>query len=1025
MTPKYKVGDEVQCVSDPSLIGTIVEVSEFHAGIQWYRVNFGPAGRPKKAEIDLRPYIPAATPADNLLNGNIDGYQEFQRLLTYQRLLRDHPLRNNIYAFNASRTRFYPYQFKPLLKFLDSPKHRLLIADEVGLGKTIEAGLILTELRARQTVQRVLVVCPANLCHKWKLELKRRFGEEFHILSAREFAEFLQEYEDSPQETALNGVISLESIRQEPILEQLDALAPNFDLAIVDEAHHMRNFGRKQRRAGVLLARSADAMLHLTATPIHLGNENLFSLLNILDDEEFPDLFTVDSRFRENEPIVRTQVCLGYIPPSIDEAIDLLRQLNRSERVQTHPAYRGLLEILEEIVSGGGYSPQQRRLLLQAQRNLAELNLLGHIFTRTRKREVQTKLAVRKAYPIRLAFTELEKQFYNAVTVYVRAESEKHTDSPLIQKWMLNTPQRRMASSIPAMVKYYKENVGLNGQDSSEDSGVKDEDFDELSMTEVDLDSPRKNLQRIIEEWPKPGPDSKYDKLREILEGLRKNESPLKIMIFAFFKDTLRYLKRRLMHDGFTCDIISGDIAPDDRTKIVDRFREDPKFEILLSSRVGGEGLDFQFCDILFNYDLPWNPMEIEQRIGRLDRIGQESPVIRIYNFWIEGTIEQRILDRLYARIGIFERSIGELEMILGEELSTIERDILSKRLTAEEEEKLLEQKALAIESRLHQLEKLEKNAAQFIGTDQFFDEEVRMIKERRRFITGEQMRRFIVDFLRTNCPKSRLEYDSDTNLGKFFPDDRLRNLLTKYGNIGDVIRFLTPSASGIPITFDSQTAFDNPNSDFINVLHPLTQSIVRHYSEEGKSHSNAHHVILRTENLRPGTYLYFVNRLRVRAARGSNTLEMVIVDQNLNAACDEEAAEVVLGEMVEKGEDSKGPAYEVNLSFAKEASRKATEIFLDRVARIRNQTKRNNDAFVERRLESLRTSYGKNLNVKRSQLEKAIAKKRADRYLRMLRGTIRRLEAELENKERELQNQRSVRVEFDEIAAGILEVIN
>ena len=103
--------------------------------------------------------------------------------------------------------------------------------------------------------------------------------------------------------------------------------------------------------------------------------------------------------------------------------------------------------------------------------------------------------------------------------------------------------------------------------------------------------------------------------------------------------------------------------------------------------------MDFQFCDTLFNYDLPWNPMEVEQRIGRLDRIGQESNVIRIYNFWIEGTIEQRILDRLYTRIGIFERSIGELEMILGDELSTLERDILSKKLTPEEEDELLRAK--------------------------------------------------------------------------------------------------------------------------------------------------------------------------------------------------------------------------------------------------------------------------------------------------------------------------------------------
>ena len=1024
MTPKYKVGDEVQCVSDPSRIGTVVEVCEVHAGVQWYRVNFGAAGRPKMSQIDLRPFVPADKPSDNLQNGNIDGYQEFQRLITYLRLLREHPLRNNIYAFNASRTRFYPYQFKPLLKFLDSPKHRLLIADEVGLGKTIEAGLILTELRARQTVQRVLVVCPANLTGKWKMELKKRFGEEFQVLTARQFREFLQEYEESPHSSSINGIISLESIRQQSVLEQLEALAPGFDLVITDEAHYMRNFGRKQRRAGVLLGRSADAMLFLTATPIHLGSENLYSLLNILDDEEFPDLYTVDNRFRNNEPIVKAQICLGHIPPNVEDAIKFLEEISDSSRIHSNPVYSELIDKLEEIRSGSVIETEKRRLVLKAQRDLAELNFIGHIFTRTKKREVHTNMAQRLAFPIRLKFTEMESQFYDAVTAYVRAESEQRTDSPLIQQWMLNTPQRRMASSIPAMVEYYKENLGLNADDRSEDSEVLDEDFDDISSSAVDLGTARKLLQSILKRWPSKGPDSKYDQFIKILKELRKNEGFLKIMVFAFFKDTLRYLKRRLTADGFKCDIISGDVKPVERNLIIERFKEDSSFEVLLSSRVGSEGLDFQFCDTIFNYDLPWNPMEIEQRIGRLDRIGQESPVIRIYNFWIEGTIEQRILDRLYSRIDIFERSIGELEMILGDEMSTLERDILSKKLTPEEEEKLIEGKAMAITARLVELERLEKNAAQFIGTDQFFDDEVAMIKERRRFITGEQMRRFIIDFIRTNCPRSRLVYDSDTQLGKFYPDNKLRSLLTKYSETVELFRFLSHTSKGIPITFDSQTAFDNPNHDFINVLHPLTQSIAKHYSEVEKLHSNVHHVVLKSDSLSRDFYIHFIYRLRIRAARGRNTLEMVILNQNLDVACNEDDAEKILGEMVERGEDSEGIAYEIDPDITQKACQRASKIFHERVTKIREQVTRNNDAFIDRRLESLRTSYGKNLKMQTELLEKSELKRRAERYLRMLRGTIRRKESELKQKERNLEILRIVQVEYDEIAAGILEIV-
>ena len=195
------------------------------------------------------------------------------------------------------------------------------------MGKTIEAGLILTELRARQTIRRVLVVCPANLTSKWKLELKKRFGEEFNILRLADFVEYLDEYESDPDRAKLNGIISLETARQDKVLQRIDELSPQFDVVVVDEAHHLRNFGTKQRRAGALLTNSSDAVIFLTATPIHLGNENLFSLLNILDNDDFPDLATSDARFRENEPVVLAQTCLGYFPPKLSEAAEFLEDV--------------------------------------------------------------------------------------------------------------------------------------------------------------------------------------------------------------------------------------------------------------------------------------------------------------------------------------------------------------------------------------------------------------------------------------------------------------------------------------------------------------------------------------------------------------------------------------------------------------------------------------------------------------------------------------------------------------------------
>ena len=197
---------------------------------------------------------------------------------------------------------------------------------------------------------------------------------------------------------------------------------------------------------------------------------------------------------------------------------------------------------------------------------------------------------------------------------------------------------------------------------------------------------------QLISSYPSTAADSKYDTLFEILSRLKANNGgqPIKVMLFAFFKGTLYYLLQRLREGGFGVKLICGDVPMKDRPDIVSSFQHNPEVEILLSSRVGSEGLDFQFCHNMVNYDLPWNPMEMEQRIGRLDRIGQESETINIFNLWVEDSIEGRILQRLYDRVGIFESTIGDVEAILGEIMHELHADLFRKRLTKEQEEQIL-----------------------------------------------------------------------------------------------------------------------------------------------------------------------------------------------------------------------------------------------------------------------------------------------------------------------------------------------
>jgi superfamily II DNA/RNA helicase len=205
--------------------------------------------------------------------------------------------------------------------------------------------------------------------------------------------------------------------------------------------------------------------------------------------------------------------------------------------------------------------------------------------------------------------------------------------------------------------------------------------------------------------------------------------------------------------------VISGSFPPVEREKRIAQFREG-KYQILLSSEVGSEGLDFQFCHILFNYDLPWNPMVVEQRIGRLDRFGQKAERILIFNLSAPGTIEDEILNRLYRRIKLFESYIGDLEAILGNEITSLTRDLFDPELSEEKRRERIDQAGLLLEKRKLQFEEWERSSPQFIGHDEYHRQEVDRAQILGRFIRPEDLARFVADFLAHYDRRSELTED-------------------------------------------------------------------------------------------------------------------------------------------------------------------------------------------------------------------------------------------------------------------------
>ncbi|MFD6735837.1 helicase-related protein, partial [Micromonospora aurantiaca] len=622
------------------------------------------------------------------------GAADLSLTLTWTKLT--HPLTDTIYSFGSSKTIFRAYQFKPVLKVLTGSSGRVLIADEVGLGKTIEAGLIWTELERRSRLDRVLVVAPAALTIKWQREMERRFDRRLDLLKSHHLAEFADRLMNG-DEPPLRGIVSLEALRSSTVLPQLAELDPRFDLVIVDEAHYLRNRGRKSHALGQLLAAWADYLIFLSATPLNLGHDDLFNLMNLLDEGNFGDRAVFPAQMEPNR--VLNDVAGSLMGPERDTPrklltrLDDLRALQFGSTVTDRPDYHLLRNLLAVT----------RRLdddeIARARRLLADLNMLGGVLTRTRKADVPDRKAVREPRNIDVVWTDEELAYYNSVLGWYMGRALAMNAPPGFATQM---PLRQAASCIPASQELFRER----------NPELFKEEFDDI---DEDVVADISNLPKLPTLTRPLTVDSKYDKL--LTELLHVRQAGLQqVMIFSFFRRTLRYLARRLQ-DHFTVRVMDGSVPMEDREKIMRDFRN-RDFEILLLSEVGSEGLDFEFCNVLVNYDLPWNPMRVEQRIGRLDRFGQEHEKIFIYNMRVPGTIETDIFHRLYDRIGVFQSSIGELEPILRDELDDITKTVLDPKLSDQERQREIDRRAIALQQRSHDTEELHASRAYLSGLD-------------------------------------------------------------------------------------------------------------------------------------------------------------------------------------------------------------------------------------------------------------------------------------------------------------------
>jgi len=562
-------------------------------------------------------------------------------------------------AVSVSQVDPLPHQIEAVYHYvLPSPKIRFLIADDPGAGKTIMAGLILKELQYRRLARRVLIVAPGHLKYQWQREMKERFQTSFVIVDR---ARFHSAWGENVWEEADHCIASIDFVKQDDMRSTLASTV--WDLVIVDEAHKMSAYAyetkagikinkTKRYQLGEVLSRCANHLLFLTATP-HKGDEENFRLF-----------------------------------------LDLLR-----------PGFFAQTELLRESV--------------ESQDN--------PIFVRRLKEDMR-RFDGRKIFPprhvqsVKFPLTPAELDLYNGVTRYVQDYYDKARENRSISFAMMIL-QRRLTSSSQAIYRSLKRRRGRleellaipdkirqEGEDYLKVHRLSDEELEDMAEDErVRIEERLEHLtiarniddvkaeiaivDRLIEGAERVRAQESESKLVHLRDQVLANLDDRKLLIFTEFRDTLDYLVEKLRGWGYSVSIIHGGMNMDARVDAEHQFQHET--QIMVATEAAGEGINLQFCSLMVNYDIPWNPNRLEQRMGRVHRYGQDREVF-IWNMVSKDTREGQILDRLFEKLGRMREALGDRvfdvigEVIPGTRLDELLRDaIFNQRRMEEIEERI------------------------------------------------------------------------------------------------------------------------------------------------------------------------------------------------------------------------------------------------------------------------------------------------------------------------------------------------
>jgi len=802
------------------------------------------------------------------------------------------PSSAKLFSLRSGRVQFVPYQYRPVLKLVRADRPRLLIADEVGVGKTIEAGLIIKELKARMDISSVLIICPKALVaeRKWFLEMKR-FDERFTALDGQMLRHCLQETDlegEWPQqyEKAIipfslfdSNLLFGQEGRTRKAKEGLLALdpPPKFDLVIVDEAHHLRNNQTFLHQGVRYFCENAEAVVFLSATPVQLGSEDLFTLLNVLRPDLVIDHASFNQMAAPNGPInAAASECRGAQGGWQQRAASHLEDAAATQWgklfLRESPAFQSAFDLLQTEVIEDAHR-------VSVTRRIEELYTFSSLINRTRRRDIG-EFTVRTPETLHVPFTPAQQELHDKLLLVIaNILSASHGQQNV--KFMMTTVRRQAASCLYGLKPLLSDILAGKLRDLE----VFDDGDDELDSIEPSvLSQIRADVDEILTLAERLDPhDQKADALLRVLRDksrMPKNKS----LLFTTFRHTLSYLAERCGNESFRFGVIHGGIRDEERADLRSRFALDKEhtdaIDVLLSSEVGCEGLDFQFCDLMVNYDLPWNPMRIEQRIGRIDRYGQKSETVAIVNLITPGTVDAEIYERCLMRIGVFNQSVGGSEEILGEisqELRSIEE---SFTLTLAQREARMQQLADNSIRRIQEEQVLESKQVELFGLNVPNQSWQQQIEEAESFwLSPASLQKTVAAYL-----AKLLEPSGEYILGEK-PLKSLRLNLQARGALLDDLRkrprssepvwrqwekFLKGDVPNLSVTFDQETAAENRDTVYVNVLHPLVRQAA---DALGNRESMSIHIEATDKTLPAGTHPFAVYQWRKVGVKPDDSL--------------------------------------------------------------------------------------------------------------------------------------------------------